>query len=317
MNSALLRAEWRAVRRASLRLAQQSLSLVGLLAIAMVALVVTHPEHAAEYARSAGQWFLPRAAVPPAAQPEVTAPLGASLVEPGSEAGRMLGLVSGAAPVNAAEAAPGESPSPVQLTKVNTVERPLTAREKREAASYLSKKYHVNVDAVAMLVDAAYTTGHELDLDPLLLLSVIGVESGFNPFAESNAGASGLMQLMAKVHRDKLADFGGANIALNPVVSLRVGAVVLKDCIRRGGSVADGLRLYVGAGTGADSGYGARVIQEKDRLAQVVRGSVKPRIELIPSTAKARVRQPDIDHSFDEVDPTNLKLDASGRVAAL
>ena len=112
-----------------------------------------------------------------------------------------------------------------------------------------------------------------LDSPHSSLLSVMGVESGFNPFAESTAGASGLMQLMAKVHRDKLDDFGGAHIALNPVVNLRVGAVVLKDCIRRGGSLVDGLRLYVGAGAGDDSGYGSRVLQEKDRLVQVMRGN--------------------------------------------
>ncbi len=170
-----------------------------------------------------------------------------------------------------------------------------------------------------MLVDAAFTTGRELDLDPLLLLSVMAVESGFNPFAESTAGASGLMQLMSKVHADKLADFGGARIALNPVVNLRVGAVVLKDCIRRGGSVTEGLRLYVGAGSGDDGGYGARVLQEKDRLAQAVRGG-RPLIEPIPSNVvKARTpRQPDIDHSMDTVDPSDPKVDAAaGRVAAL
>ena len=318
MNLALLRAEWRAVRRASLRLTQQSLSMVGLLAVAAVAIVVMHPE----YARALGHWFMPGAAVPQQPTQPAAPPLGAGLVERGSEAGRMLGLVSGEASADTTPAVQADAPSAVKLEKVTAVERPATAREKREAATYLSKKYHVNNDAVAMLVDAAYTTGHELDLDPLLLLSVIGVESGFNPFAESSAGAAGLMQLMAKVHRDKLADFGGANIALNPVVSLRVGAVVLKDCIRRGGSIADGLRLYVGAGTGADSGYGVRVIQEKDRLAQVVRGNARPRIEPIPSTpstttAKAHARQPDIDHSFDNVDPANIKLDATGSVAAL
>ena len=314
MNLALLRAEWRAVRRASLRLMHQSLSMVGLFAVAACAIVAMHPE----YARAMGHWFMPVAEAPQPAPP-ASPPLGAGLVERGSEAGRMLGLVSGAAPADAAQPAQGDAPPAVTLEKVATGERPATAREKREAANYLSKKYHVNSDAVAMLVDAAYTTGHELDLDPLLLLSVIGVESGFNPFAESNAGASGLMQLMAKVHRDKLADFGGANIALNPVVSLRVGAVVLKDCIRRGGSMADGLRLYVGAGTGADSGYGLRVLQEKDKLAQVVRGGSRPQIEAIPSTtaAKARVRQPDIDHSFDNVDPSDPKIQAAGSVAAL
>ena len=121
-----------------------------------------------------------------------------------------------------------------------------------------------------------------------------------------------------QVEQGPLADFGGARIALNPVVNLRVGAVVLKDCIRRGGSVVEGLRLYVGAGTGDDAGYGTRVLQEKDRLAQAVRGG-RPLIEPIPATvAKARPRQPGIDHSMDSVDPGDPKVDAAaGSIAAL
>ncbi len=284
MNGTLLRAEWRAVRRASMRLMHNSLSIVGLLSVGVTAVVVTHPE----YARAAGHWLLPSAvqrapAAPLASVPPASAvaaagtpdPLLGAIVHPSGDAGRLLGLT--------VPDAAGDSGNPaVTLNKVSTSatpNRPAMTREQRDAATYLSRKYRVNNDAVAMIVDAAYKTGKDLGLDPLLLLSVMGVESGFNPFAESTAGASGLMQLLAKVHRDKLNDFGGANIALNPVVNLRVGAVVLKDCIRRGGSIADGLRLYVGAGTGVDGGYGARVLQEKDKLAQAVRDGGRPRVE--------------------------------------
>jgi hypothetical protein len=297
MNVKLIRAEWRAVRRASLRLMHNSLSLFGLLSVAVVALVATHPE----YAHAVGRWIVPEVEpVAPVADATPTPdPLTGAIVQQGSVAGRLLGL--------AATPAEPVIESPVVVAKVSTaVDRSPIGREKREVATYLSKKYRVNVDAVSMLVDAAYTTGNDLSIDPLLLLSVMAVESGFNPFAESTAGASGLMQLMSKVHRDKLNDFGGANIALNPVVNLRVGAVVLKDCIRRGGSIADGLRLYVGAGGGDDSGYGARVLQEKDRLAQAARHIVaRPRIEPIP--ANANKPSHDAPRIEEKIDP---KLDA-------
>ncbi len=293
MNAKLMRAEWRAVRRVSLRLMHNSLSLFGLLSVGVVAMVAAHPE----YAHAVGRWIVPgdEARAPVAVVAPTPDPLSGAIAHQGGEAGRMLGL-----------AEPAVVESPVVVSKVSaTVDRSPAAREKREVANYLSKKYRVNLDAVSMLVDAAYTTGHDLSLDPLLLLSVMGVESGFNPFAESTAGASGLMQLMSKVHRDKLNDFGGPNIALNPVVNLRVGAVVLKDCIRRGGSIADGLRLYVGAGMGDDSGYGSRVLQEKDKLAQVVRGNPRPRIEPIPATAGKPVQDMprSDDHRDDKADP--------------
>jgi soluble lytic murein transglycosylase-like protein len=301
MNLKLLRAEWRAVRRASMQITQRGLAVVGLFAIAGFGVVTTHPDAV----HVLGGWIAPAGAAP-AAVASAPDPLTGALADSGSEASRMLGL-------NAADRIDGDAPTAAAGRPV------VSTRERQDAVNYLARKYRVNPDALAMLVDAAYTTGRELNLDPLLLLSVMAVESGFNPFAESTAGASGLMQLMSKVHADKLADFGGPNIALNPIVNLRVGALVLKDCIRRGGSITDGLRLYVGAGMGDDSGYGARVLQEKDRLAQAVHGVAHPRVEPIPSTtAKVRSRQPDIDHSMDNVDPTDPKVDASaGRVAAL
>ena len=342
MNVKVLCAEWRAVRRVSLRLMHNSLSMVGVVSVGVVGLFAAHPE----YAHAVGRWIVPETPTPVVAvvpAPPASDALIGAIAHPGGEAGRMLGLI-------APKGAVAPEPPVVARTTVSVRSDGAGGRERRDVATYLSKKYRVNGDAVAMLVDAAYTTGKDLGLDPLLLLSVMGVESGFNPFAESTAGASGLMQLMAKVHRDKLDDFGGANIALNPVVNLRVGAVVLKDCIRRGGSLIDGLRLYVGAGVGDDSGYGSRVLQEKDRLAQVVRSNgrapraeprsepaiaprteprIEPRIEPIP-VQPARVEPPARDlqslerpSTVESVDPP---LDAhrpdsaageQGRVAAL
>jgi len=303
MNLKLLRAEWRAVRRASLQVTQRGLAVVGLFAMAAIGVVATRPDAV----HVLGGWIASAGAAPTAAT-SVPDPLTGALADSGSEASRMLGL-------NGSDRIDGDAGAASTLAKRLVT----TARERQDAVNYLSKKYRVNSDALAMLVDAAYTTGREVNLDPLLLLSVMAIESGFNPFAESTAGASGLMQLMSKVHADKLADFGGPNIALNPVVNLRVGALVLKDCIRRGGSIADGLRLYVGAGTGDDSGYGVRVLAEKERLEQAIRGVAHPRVVPIPSaTARVRSQQPDIDHSMDSVDPSDPKIDASaGSIAAL
>jgi hypothetical protein len=111
-----------------------------------------------------------------------------------------------------------------------------------------------------MLVSAAYMTAKEIKLDPLLILSVMAIESGFNPFAESPVGAQGLMQVMSKIHHDKFEDLGGVKAALNPVANIKVGSLILKDYVTRGGSVEAGLKLYVGAGAfESDFGYGARV----------------------------------------------------------
>ncbi|MGN6230210.1 MAG: transglycosylase SLT domain-containing protein [Trinickia sp.] len=152
----------------------------------------------------------------------------------------------------------------------------VSAREQALVTSYLSRRYHVAQEPVGDLVKAAFDTGRQIGLDPLLLLAVMAIESGFNPYAESGVGAQGLMQVMSKVHSDKFQYVGGTGAALEPLANITVGAVVLKDCIARGGSLADGLRLYVGSTSPDDGGYGAKVLAERARLRDVARGRQVP-----------------------------------------
>ncbi|HEX3639297.1 MAG TPA: lytic transglycosylase domain-containing protein, partial [Paraburkholderia sp.] len=152
----------------------------------------------------------------------------------------------------------------------------VSSREQDLVASYLARRYRVAQEPVSELVKAAFDTGREVGLDPLLLLSVMAIESGFNPYAESGVGAQGLMQVMSKVHSDKFQYFGGESAALEPVANIKVGALVLKDCIARGGSLPGGLRLYVGSTSQDDGGYGAKVMAERGRLRDVARGRKVP-----------------------------------------
>ena len=152
----------------------------------------------------------------------------------------------------------------------------VSSREQNLVANFIARRYRVAQEPVTELVRAAFDTGHEVGLDPLLLLSVMAIESGFNPYAESGVGAQGLMQVMSKVHSDKFQYFGGSHAALDPLANIKVGALVLKDCIARGGSVAGGLRYYVGSTTQDDGGYGAKVLAERARLRDVARGRNVP-----------------------------------------
>ncbi|MGF6663104.1 soluble lytic murein transglycosylase-like protein [Paraburkholderia atlantica] len=152
----------------------------------------------------------------------------------------------------------------------------VSSHEQDLVASYLARRYRVAQEPVSELVKAAFDTGREVGLDPLLLLSVMAIESGFNPYAESGVGAQGLMQVMSKVHSDKFRYFGGQSAALEPLANIKVGALVLKDCIARGGSLPGGLRLYVGSSTQDDGGYGAKVMAERGRLRDVARGRKVP-----------------------------------------
>jgi hypothetical protein len=158
-------------------------------------------------------------------------------------------------------------------------------KQQANLAYWLSKKYRVAPEPLSALVSEAYDVGPDNNIEPTLILAVMAIESGFNPFAQSHVGAQGLMQVMTKVHEQKYQGFGGALAAFDPVANVRVGVNVLKECINRAGSLEGGLKLYVGAGNMKDDqGYAAKVMAENARLLQVAKG-VKVPISAPPSTA--------------------------------
>jgi soluble lytic murein transglycosylase-like protein len=163
------------------------------------------------------------------------------------------------------------------------------SRAQASVAQWLSRRYHVAPEPVSRLVQEAWTVGALVNLDPTLILSVMAVESSFNPFAQSPVGAQGLMQVMTKVHDDKYEAFGGSHAAFDPVTNLRVGVQVLKECIARSGSLEAGLRAYVGAAnSGEDGGYAAKVLAHQSLLRLIASGgNVRATVAANPP-AKAR-----------------------------
>jgi hypothetical protein len=159
-------------------------------------------------------------------------------------------------------------------------------------AFWLSKKYRVAPEPVSALVSEAYEIGGRTQLEPTLILAVMAVESGFNPFAQSPVGAQGLMQVMTKIHSAKYESFGGKLAAFDPVTNLRVGVKVLQECIARAGSLEAGLRAYVGAGNiEDDGGYAAKVMAEHGRLKLVSSGRAVPAnsAQMTPAMAPPKV----------------------------
>jgi soluble lytic murein transglycosylase-like protein len=136
----------------------------------------------------------------------------------------------------------------------------------RALATQLAKKYRVAVNAPEPLVHEAFAAGQAVGVDPLLILAVISVESRFNPIAESEFGARGLMQVVPRFHLDKLAHHGGEDAVLDPRTNIRVGAKILKEYIQRAGSVESGLQMYAGAADDPNTAYAQRVMTEKSWL---------------------------------------------------
>ncbi|WP_027457627.1 transglycosylase SLT domain-containing protein [Dechloromonas agitata] len=136
------------------------------------------------------------------------------------------------------------------------------------AMDYVSRRYRVSTEALEPVFATAQDVGRELHIDPLLIIAVIGVESGFNPFSQSGFGALGLMQVVPRFHQDKLPGEGAS--FLDPVTNVQVGARVLKESIRRSGGLEQGLQQFGGALGDASRRYAAKVLAERQRLEQAV-----------------------------------------------
>jgi soluble lytic murein transglycosylase-like protein len=151
---------------------------------------------------------------------------------------------------------------PIQASVTDLVEE----REQRALTEAISKRYRVAEQAASSFVSAAYRAGRDLKVDPVLVLAVMAIESRFNPVAESNLGAKGLMQIIAKFHLEKLADHGGEHALLDPEINIYVGTRILREYLRRFGETETALQMYAGAFDEPNSLYAQKVLAEKARL---------------------------------------------------
>ncbi len=87
------------------------------------------------------------------------------------------------------------------------------AKEIRHYGPRVRKRYEKDILAAAK----------ESNVDPALIHAVISAESGYNPFARSHQGATGLMQLMPETARR----FGARN-RLDPGQNIRAGVRYLR-----------------------------------------------------------------------------------------
>jgi soluble lytic murein transglycosylase-like protein len=161
-------------------------------------------------------------------------------------------------------------------------------QNQRAVADFFEKKYSLDRSKIEEYVSNTILIAKEVNIDPVLLLAVISVESNFNPNTKSHAGAEGLMQVMTSVHREKYALYGGTQEAVKPEVNIRVGAYILKYLIATAGSLRNGLKFYVGAANAEDDGgYTDKVMAERNRLISLCQTRPTNRLTLNGKEARS------------------------------
>ena len=196
------------------------------------------------------------------------------VVEPASESVAAVSIVATAADRLRNDAVQ-TAPLPMRVSAPHAPVK--LSRDERTLARYIARSYRIAQDSVERFVHHAYRAAKEFSLDPHLVLAVMAVESSFDPFAESAAGAQGLMQVLTRVHTNKFEPYGGVDAAWDPVANIKVGARILSEYVNRHGDVAAGLKAYVGAALlPSDGGYGSKVLKRQAEFDAVLRPPTAP-----------------------------------------
>jgi soluble lytic murein transglycosylase len=139
-------------------------------------------------------------------------------------------------------------PLPVVTARVKEPPRPPLAQPELEV---LLAKVAKTLDSSlrAKLAEAVLTEAARAGYDPLFVLGVVSVESGFRMSASSERGASGLMQLMPSTFAwisAREPDIGGEDYAAaeDPVIDVRLAVRYIKWLEKRFHSRDEALMAY-------------------------------------------------------------------------
>jgi soluble lytic murein transglycosylase-like protein len=170
----------------------------------------------------------------------------------------------------AAVAANGAARMPqVEVPQLQPVSRAVLEQEQKALAEFIAKRWRIAEEAAARFVTIAYRAGSQHSVDPVLILAVMAIESGYNPVAESVMGAKGLMQVIPRFHLEKLSGHGGEEKLLEPEVNIDVGARILREYYRRLRDEEMALQMYAGAFDEPTSQYASKVFAERARLEPI------------------------------------------------
>lgn len=125
---------------------------------------------------------------------------------------------------------------------------PATPETRVLAAALVARGIGLGGNEVERLARAIVKESQMRGFDPALVLAVIEVESDFDAFAISPAGAFGLMQIRPATGRALARRLGmpwrGASTLFDPVSNVRLGVAYLQQLRRRFGRLETALAAY-------------------------------------------------------------------------
>lgn len=150
----------------------------------------------------------------------------------------------------------------------------MLSKDQLAVTKWLSRQYKISPEPMGALVLEAWKVGQRSQIAPTLILSIMAIESRFNPFAAGSRGTLGLMQIKPEAHSETLSTLGGRLAAFDPLTNLRVGTRFFQSMMLQSSSLEEALRLY-GSASGKTNPalYVRRVLAVQQRLETISQAS--------------------------------------------
>lgn len=115
----------------------------------------------------------------------------------------------------------------------------------KEVAKMISETYRVPLKTATLIVAKSVVESKTQQIDPFLVLALIGQESTYKKNAESPYGAQGLMQVVPRFHQVSMKKVGVQNILEAPIAKqIQLGTRVLKEFLGENKPVELALQHY-------------------------------------------------------------------------
>jgi soluble lytic murein transglycosylase-like protein len=151
--------------------------------------------------------------------------------------------------------------------------------EQQPLSQYIKDVYKIPARLASEIVSSTYQAAAKYSLDPLLILSIIQVESTFQPKVVSNMDARGLMQIVPLYHERKIASLqDGEEQLFHPPTNIRVGTSIFSDFLKIAkGNEMKALLFYNGSSKDPEQAYAKKVYSAKNEFLRVAAYSPVPR----------------------------------------
>jgi soluble lytic murein transglycosylase-like protein len=137
---------------------------------------------------------------------------------------------------------------------------------------YFSKKYALSKDKAKKIIMHVFLESSRKNIEPLLVLSLIEVESAFKQYSRSSVGAIGYMQIMPRVHAKMIRKKYNKIDLWSVNGNISVGTEILHAyLITSEGDVVNALQMYNGNQKDKSVKYTKKVLNNVQNLIVALR----------------------------------------------